>query len=93
MKKVINFDGAKEGDWYIFLPTSKRDKRKNLIEIRGNEGKIFSFNGEKLLSISIKWSNKQLNSLRGFFSSFFILFKLNKKEIKQYKKLILVNSL
>ena len=91
MKKVKNFDKAKKGDWYIFLPVSKGDKRKNLIEIRGNEGKIFSFNRKELLST--KLPNGELNNLCVFFSRLFILFKLNKKEIKQYKKLILISSL
>ncbi len=91
MRKVKNFDRAKKGYWYIFLPVSKKDKRKNLIEVRENEGKIFSFNRKELLST--KLPNGELNTLCDFFYRLFILFKLNKKEIKQYKKLILVSSL
>ena len=96
MKKVKNLYRTKEGDWYIFLPESKGDKRKTLIEIKKDESKIFSFNEQELNEkelLPIKWATKELNDLRGFFSKIFILFKLNKEEIKQYKKLILINSL
>ncbi len=95
MKKVKNFDGAKEDEWYIFLPTSKGDKRKNLIEIKKLESNLFSFNTFKQPNklLFLKWANRELNDLCGFFSSLFTLFKLNKEEIKQYKKLILVSSL
>ncbi len=92
MKKVENFDGAKKGEWYIFLPIDKKDKREDLIKIKKNESEIFSFNGEEFLHLK-RWVDEDLENLIGLFSRLFILFKLNKEEIKQYKKLVLVSSL
>ncbi len=81
MKKVENFDGAKKGEWYIFLPIDKKDKREDLIKIKKNESEIFSFNGEEFLHLK-RWVDEDLENLIGLFSRLFILFKLNKEEIK-----------
>lgn len=95
MTPLNSFKDAKKGDVYLFkyIDEDSQDERKTIIIIGDKDSQIFYFSDVGMMKKDVWWTNDELDDLMGFYGSTFALYKLNKKEIKEYKKLILISSL
>ena len=92
MRIVKNLKNVKQGDYYLFKPISHADKRKTIVIIKNKTMNVFGFNYQGIMK-KIIWKNNNITEIAEFYPQIWSCYKLNKKEITQIKKELILESL